>query len=259
MKFFSRLGEYEACGMFGIEHLILFSITIIGIGIALHFTVHKKKEEIKNIIKYSTIILWILEIIKIVFNIMTGNGNNPNTYIPLYFCSLILYAGLFSSFAKGKLKRVGDIFLATGGIVAGITFIISPLTSLSSYPMFHFISIHSFFLHGTMIYIGLLMNISNYVEYNNTDIKYYFGLIVVIGVLAYITNLFLGTNLMFVSRNYPGTFIEIIYKLAGPAFPVIMILGQATLPFFIVNYIKEYIERRNEKYIESNTSQILSR
>ena len=92
-------------------------------------------------------------------------------------------------------------------------FLISPLTSLTTYPAIHFISIHSFLLHGTMVYIGLLMLITGYVKIEKNDIVYYFSLIAIISVIAYIVNKFCGSNLMFISQNYPGTFIEIIYNI----------------------------------------------
>lgn len=253
MSFFAKLGEYEPCGMFGIEHFILLTLTAISIIVALHFTAHKNKSEVKKIIKISTIVLWVLEIIKIVFNLLTGNANNPNTYIPLYFCSLVLYAGLLSSFAKGTLKKVGDLFLATGGVVAGVVFVLSPLTSLTNYPLFHFISIQSFVLHGTMIYIGLLINKTKYIEYDFKDMKYYFNFIILFGIIALFVNRFLGTNLMFVSENYPGTFIEIIYRVMGKLFPTFMIVSQATLPYICVMIVKKMINKRNEKYLDENS------
>ena len=258
MRLFSKLGEYHACGMFTIGHLILLSITITGIIIALHYTTHKKDKEVKNIIMYSTMFLWFLEIVKIIFNLCSGNANNPNTYIPLYFCSLILYAGLFSALAKGTLKRVGDIFLATGGIVAGVSFLLVPITSLTNYPMWHFISIQSFILHGIMVYIGLLINITHYVEYNKNDIKYYFGLIVFLGIIAYIVNLILGTNFMFISQNFPNTPMEIIYNCTGGFFPIVMTLGQAILPFYIIYFIKnKLVKDRSEVIVEKN--QVIAR
>ena len=253
MSLFSKLGEYHACGMFTIGHLVLLSITITCIIIALHYTSNKKGKEVKNIIMYSTLFLWFLEIVKIIFNLCSGNANNPNTYIPLYFCSLILYAGLFSSFTKGRLKRVGDIFLATGGIVAGISFLLVPITSLTNYPMWHFISIQSFVLHGTMVYVGVLVNITHYVEYDKSDIKYYFGLIAFLGIIAYIVNLVLDTNFMFISKNFPNTPIEIIYNCTGDLFPVIMTLGQAILPFYIINFIKnKVLKDRREELAQEN-------
>lgn len=237
--FFAKPGKYEACGIFSKGHMVLFIFMMIGILIALYYTNKKSKDEVQQIIKNCTIFLWILEIIKILFNLLNGNVNNPNSYIPLYYCSLILYAGLFSSFSKGILKRVGDVFLATGGIVAGIWFTIAPVTSLTVYPIFHYISIQSFILHGTMIYLGLLINITHYIEYSKKDFKYYFWLIIGIGILAYVVNLILDTNLMFVSKNYPGTPIEILYNLFGKLYPAVAILSQAIIPFFVILWLKE--------------------
>ena len=143
--FFAKLGIYKACGLYNYKHFL----SIILIGIILYISIKKtkinNKNDITKIIKYLTIIVWILERIKIVFNIYIGNINNVNTYVPLYFCSLLLYAGIFSGFCKGVLKRVGDVFLATGGLVAGIAFLVSPGTSLGIYPLFHFISFQSLF------------------------------------------------------------------------------------------------------------------
>ena len=145
---FANAGKYEACGIFTIDHFILLVITIIGIFVALKYTVNKDKNTIYKIIKYTTIVAWILEVIKIYFNIKQNSIKAVNTYAPLYYCSILLYAGLLSSFGKGVLKRIGDVSLATGAIVGGIVFIIYPSTSLPFYPAFHFLSIHSFFLIG---------------------------------------------------------------------------------------------------------------
>ena len=150
---FARPGEYEPCGMFTIGHFELIIITIFGIVVALKNTIHKTKEEVKQIIKRCTIAMWILEVIKISFKLYTGDVRNLNNYVPLYYCSLLLYAGLLSSFAKNKLKRIGDVFLATGGIIGGILFMILPTTSLPAYPMLHILSLHSFLFHGIMVYL----------------------------------------------------------------------------------------------------------
>lgn len=231
---FKSANQVVPCGMFSIGHLILFSITIISIAIALKYTKNIEQDKVKKIIRKSTIILWILEIIKIIFNIKNYGFKEVNKYVPLYFCSIILYAGILSGFCKGTLKKVGDIFLSTGGIIAGMVFLISPLTSLTTYPVIHFISLHSFLLHGTMVYIGLLILTTKYVKIEKNDIKYYFTLIVIISAIAYIVNKICGSNLMFISQNYPGTFIEIIYNISGKLFPMVMILAQATLPFYLV-------------------------
>lgn len=231
---FANPGEYEPSGLFTIDHFKLIIITILGIIIALKKTAHKTKEEVKQIIKRCTELVWIFEIIIIAFKLCTGDIKNVGNYVPLYYCSLLLYAGALASFAKGGLKRAGEVFLATGGIIGGIVFIILPTTSLPAYPMWHIVSLHSFLYHGIMVYLGILINATHYITLQATDIKYYISLVGIVCVLAYIINNIFDSNLMFISKNFPGTPIEILYKLTGPFFTLVTSVGQMTLPFYIV-------------------------
>ena len=241
--FFSKPGEYPPCGLFSKGHIILLAITFCIVAILLHFTKKINKESTKKIIKISTVFLWILELVKIIFNFAIGNGSNPNNYIPLYYCSLILYAGLLSGWGKGILKKIGDVFISTGAIIGGLFFLFCPNTSLPAYPMFHYISIQSFIFHGTMLYLGILVNITNYIDIQLSDIKYYATLITGISVISYIVNLILGTNFMFISKNFPNTPVEIIYNLTGKFFSAVMILIQVVGPFYVVYFIKNLITK----------------
>lgn len=231
---FARPGEYKPCGIFTWGHLGLVITTVICIILALKRTIHMSKEEVKKIIQKSTIIMWCLELVIIAFKLFTGDPRDVNNYIPLYYCSMLLYAGLLSGFGKGKLQRTGDIFLATGGIVGGLVFLILPTTSLPAYPVFHIVSLHSFLFHGTMVYLGLLINATHYIKIEASDIKYFASLVAIICIIAYIVNCIFDSNLMFISKNFPGTPITIIYKLTGPLFTIIMCLAQMFLPFYCV-------------------------
>lgn len=232
--FLAKPGEYSPCGMFNFKHLILFIVTISGIVFATKRTKIKEKKDIKRIIQIVTVIIWVLEILKIIFDFAVGDGKNINKVVPLYYCSLLLYAGLLSSIGKGVIQRIGDVFLATGGIIGGLVFLIMPTTSLPEYPMFHFISLHSFLYHGIMIYLGVIINKFKYIELKMSDIKYYSVLILIICIGAYIINSKCGSNLMFISQDFPKNPITIIYHLTGKLFPIVMSLAQMTLPFLLV-------------------------
>jgi len=239
--FLARAGEYEACGIFTIKHFILMAVTLISIVIALRYTL---KKDVKKIIKSCTIFVWMFECAIIAFKISTGGIEHVNNWVPLYYCALLLYAGGFSSFGKGKFKRVGDVFLATGGIAGGIIFILFPYTSLPTYPMFHLVSVHSFVYHGIMLYLGLLVNITNYVELKTKDIIYYFSLVSIICIIAYVVNNIFDSNLMFISQNFPGMPLEILYNWAGKYYTLITILAQAILPFYTIYGLRKLIERK---------------
>ena len=239
--FFAKLGIYKACGLYNYKHFL----SIILIGIILYISIKKtkinNKNDITKIIKYLTIIVWILEIIKIVFNIYIGNINNVNTYVPLYFCSILLYAGILSGFIKGKLKKTGDVFLATGGLFAGICFLISPGTSLGIYPLFHFISFQSLFYHAVMIYLGIIIAKYNYINVKLSDLKYYALLIFIICFLAYIVNINFNGNLMFISSGFE--LFNIFENLFGQYYCIMMIIGQMTIPFFFGLLINKIIKK----------------
>ena len=82
---FAIAGKYNPCGLFTIDHFKLIFITIIGIVIALKKSIYKSKEEIKQIIKRCTIIVWILEITIIAFKLGTGDIRNVNNYTYVRF------------------------------------------------------------------------------------------------------------------------------------------------------------------------------
>lgn len=124
---------------------------------------------------------------------------------------------------------------------------IYPNTSLGTYPLFHYISVQSFFLHGTMVYLGMLVNITNYIEIELKDIKYYFILVMTVGIAAWIVNSLFGSNLMFISQNFPNTPVEYIYNHTGTMFSIVMILMHAIIPFYMVYFIKMLLNKKELK------------
>ena len=71
--FFSKPNEYEPCGMFTIGHFIFLILTILGIYFAIKCTDLTSKKTVKRNIIIVTIVVWILEIIKVIFNFKIGN------------------------------------------------------------------------------------------------------------------------------------------------------------------------------------------
>lgn len=243
MKFLAKIGTYKPCGIYTLGHYILLFTTIILIIMALFYTL-KRNVDVAKIIKRLTIVIVILEIIMISFKVYHNGWENINSYVPLYYCSLFIYAGLLSSFGKGVLKRMGDVFLATGGIIGGLVFIFYPSTSLPDYPAWHLVSIHSFFFHGSMIFIGLLINFKNYVELKKEDIKYYAPLVGVICLLAYIINLIFHSNLMFISDRFDIFILRELYDWTQMFYPLVVSLIQMFLPFYVVYLIRSLLKKR---------------
>ena len=232
---FAPAGKFPPAGTFSPEHLLLSSLSLAAVFLALFFARETDHKKVKQIIRGLSVSLLLLETVKIVFTLMTETAKDINSYVPLYFCSITLFAGLMAGFAKGWWKRTGEVFLATGGLIGGVVYIIYPLTSITIYPPFHFITLYSFFLHAAMIYMGLLVLTTGYIKLRHQDIDHFFLIVSLTSVLAFIININFHTNLMFLSQNYPGTLIEILYNIfPGLLFPLFMFLFQASLPFYAV-------------------------
>ena len=67
-------------------------------------------------------------------------------------------------------------------------------------------------------------------------------------IIAYIINNIFDSNLMFISKDFPASPITILYKFTGKAFPIVMTIGQMTLPFYIVYGIKKILSNKGGKF-----------
>ena len=86
-----------------------------------------------------------------------------------------------------------------------------------------------------MVFMGLALLITGSVRLCLCDIIPYGIIVLAVCAAAFAVNIPCGSNLMFISRNFPGTPIELIYNACpGILFPIVMCLGQATLPFLAV-------------------------
>lgn len=230
--------------MFSFTHFFLLLLCGIAIGRFVNRADFPSKEAVRKRIKACTFLLWGLEIGKNIFYILVGDHKELLDSLPLYYCSLTLYCGLFSVYAKGHLKKTGDIFIEVGGLVGGIGYLLSPCSTAGSYPAFHFITINSFMYHTIMVYMSLIMIKMHYNRFGIKDVGYYAAIIVLMSILAYGVNQLLHTNFMFISENFPGTPMELLYKLSPFLFPIIITFFQAVPPFFVLYYFLKWWERK---------------
>ena len=253
--FFAPPDVHAPAGLFGASHLVLFTLAALLIWGACRASRRLDAHGVRRVIRAATLALWVSEGVKIAFVLLVVRTRNPNEYVPLYYCSITLYAGLFSSLSRGVWRRVGDAFLATGGLVGGAVFLCVPLTSLSRYPAWHFISLHSFFLHALMVYLGLLLFQSGVYRARAREMLYNGGLVSVTCAVALWFNARYDAlhpdaplaNLMFISKDFPGTPISLVYHLCGPLYSVVAWLGQAFLPFLAVYAVQRAILSRRAK------------
>lgn len=158
----------------GLAQYIYLIISVIIMITLLVILRKSSKEKVHNIIRVTSIFLTILYIVKTtwesIYDIkLTGSFNTG--LLPLDTCSIIMLAGLISGFGKGKIKKLADSWLCTGGIVGGFATMIF-LHAFKYYPFLSFGAFYSMIWHFLMVFIGLLLIVTNYVETKYTTILY---------------------------------------------------------------------------------------
>lgn len=247
LKLFSKSGDFAAYTMYSPTHIFILVLCAVSIGTLVWQSRKMSKESVLRAIRVCSMVMWGMETAKIIFNLCIGNAGSPGHYIPLYFCSIPLYCGLFSGYGRGKLKKIGDVFLIVGGITGGVGYMLSPCTTAGMYPAFHFITIQSFIHHSLMIYLSIVMVITDYAEIRLRDLYYYASTVFTAAVAAYIINAILGTNLMFVSQTNPGTAVDLVYSLNPKWFSLNITFIQAVPPYFVVYSIcRAYKKHKSE-------------
>ena len=153
----------------GIAQYIYLIISIVLISMLLIVLRKSSKEKVLNIIRFVSVFLIIFYITKTtwesIYDIkMSGSFNTG--LLPLDSCSIVMFAGIIAGFGRGKLRKMSECWLATGCIVGGFANMLF-LNTFKFYPFFTFGAFYSMIWHFLMVFLGLLLIVTNYV-----DIKY---------------------------------------------------------------------------------------
>ncbi len=122
----------------------------------------------KHLLKKTYIILWatmsIVEVIKITYESTTGKtlGVDLQWILPLYPCSLYMYAMPFAIWGKGNVKYSACGFVCTVALMGGAINFVYPMTVLPYYSCISFIGMHTFIYHGILFFTAVTMLSTGY-------------------------------------------------------------------------------------------------
>ena len=232
--FFAKEGELPPNGLFNIPHFIALGITLIIVAILFVFTKNFSEKRIRNITFGIGIFFLILEIIKILYKFIINDTEFISLieWMPLFFCSLFIYAALLSRVNTPFIRKISDAYIGGGALIGGLVFLICPTTSLPSVPLFHFLSIHSFVYHGGLVYCSLLYLYNGLFKPTWKNYPYYLYFTGIIITYDLLINILCDSNLMLLSEpiNFP---VEIIYQIYDAA-PIVFTLGSLFVYLFLI-------------------------
>ena len=244
---------------FSWEYFLLISISIITV-ITLLILFYKRKWNIYKQMKICAIILTVTEICKILFFTINRQNVSLESWLPLFYCSLFIYALYFAGYGKGFIRQMGisAIFML---VVAGICGVFAnDIFAGNGYPLFNFYTFYTITFHTIMIYFGYAVLISKQFTPN---LKSFFAgilFVTIFFIIALAINLICHTNLMSMMPYRIQT--ELLYQI-GSIFgdnlvPVMMyiyytlgVFTIALLPFYILWTVK-FFKNKNTIIITKN-------
>lgn len=254
IKEFFGFGGYEraAEGYFSWQHLLFVSILnvlMIASAVILGKKLKNKDDNRKNkVLVYAAIALNAFEIFKIILlSFRQQNALHILYNLPLFLCSIQLITLPLAAFSKGRLKEAALDFVTIFGPLGAVIGTYFAGNNYSVYPVISFDNVVSGITHTLAGFAALYILFSGMAFMNKRNI--YITLTILGGfcVAAYIANIFLDCNYMFLSRG-DGTPYDIVYNwvdghvLFYPLIVVGLFIVYIFLFYFCFNLIKK---RRN--------------
>ena len=243
---------------------IVYIILVYLLGFALScFFRNTKHQSISRGLKVLSLIMPILEISKIAwesyYDITTGQGFNYGGILPLYTCSLFMYALIGAAWGRGRLREYCLSFITTVGLLYGAVGVVY-CNGLNYYPFWTFGAFYSLFFHSAMFVTGVFLLVSGYKRLEWADCLRAMIPILALAVIAvpfnYVYNHLANSNadyMLLYSGGGVPIYQDLSEKLAQKGlrfvYTIIMLLTHIPLAALVVSAYK-LIKRafaRNEK------------
>ena len=251
-------GEYPygrpADGYMSWQHLVFVSVFIVA-GVALAIVLGRlnrnKDYKTKNrVLIWAAIIIDSFEIAKIIIGSV-----HVSTFwrvsLPLFLCSIQLITIPMAAFCKGRLKEAALDFVLIFGLLGGILGTVGSANNFNTYPAFSWPNLVSTVTHIISAFAALYIAISGMTSLKRKNIPITFGILFGFGIAAYLANILLDYNYMFLMYhdNTPYMYFYDMVNGSPILYPiVVMLIFVLYVSVFYLIYFK--IKRRSGVAVE---------
>ena len=258
MKEFFGFGGYtrKPEGYMSWQHLVFVS-TIILIMIALAIIIgiknrNKEEKEKNKVLIIAAILIDSFELFKIILLCFrTHDALNWLYDLPLFLCSIQLITIPLAAFSKGRIKEAALDFVMIFGILGAILGTYGAGNNYASYPVLSFDNVISAITHSISGFVSLYIPIVKLNSMKKENIYITFLIIISFCIVAYIVDIILPYNYMFLIRS-DGTPYELVYKLVNGSKVLYPLLVVLLFIIYIIIYYNIYylIGKTKHKKIE---------
>ena len=233
MKEFFGFGGYQrpAEGFMSWQHLLFVSLLTLGmiIAAALLGRLNRGKSDIaKNkALIVAAIAIDALELFKIILLCFRSDSTDPIIHnLPLFLCSIQLITIPLAAFSKGRIREAALDFVCIFGILGALLGTYGAGNNYSVYPVLSFDNVVSGLTHTISGFASLYIMISGMASMKKKNIVITFAILFAFCIAAYIANITLDYNYMFLMRG-DGTPYDILFNLVHghtSLYPCIVVL-----------------------------------
>lgn len=237
MREFFGFGGYQRQpeGYLSWQHLLFVTSLMVLMTALAIFLGRRNKNSTRNVKNH--VLIWAaflidgFELFKII--LLCIRSQDPMNWLydlPLFLCSIQLITIPLAAFAKGRVKEAALDFVFIFGMLGAVLGTYGAGNNYSSYPVLCFDNVVSGITHSISGFAALYIGISGMTSMKSKNMWISFTILLGFCVAAYIANLLLDYNYMFLMAG-DGTPYDILYNLLGGS-PVLYPLGVVAL--FIV-------------------------
>lgn len=258
MKEFLGLGGYtrQAEGFLSWQHLTFVGfllLSMVVLAYALGKQNQQKQEKTKNkVLVWSAFLIDGVEIFKIaILCVRQGNLEAILYNLPLFLCSVQLIAIPLAAFTNGRIKEAALDFVCIFGILGAVFGTIGAGQNYAAYPVLSLDNVASGITHSISGFASLYIMFSKMASLKRKNIWVTFGILSAFCVMAYIANITIDYNYMFLMAG-DGTPYDILYNLVGgsPVFYPICVLALFILYIALFYFaVFNFKKRKNTKNI----------
>lgn len=243
MKEFLGIGGYtrEPEGYLSPQHLVFVSclvLSMIALAIWIGLRNRQKSERDKNrALVVAAILIDAIEIFKIA--VMLYRSDDPTSWqnhLPLFLCSIQLITIPLAAFSKGRLREAALDFVLIFGLLGAILGTVGAGQNYNAYPVLSLDNVASGVTHCISGFASLYIGLSGLASMKKRNVWIAFAILGAFCVPAYLCNITMDTNYMFLMRG-DGTPYDILYNLLGGS-PVLYPI--AVIALFLIYIITFY-------------------
>ena len=252
MKEFFGIGGYQrpAEGFLSWQHLLFVtSLMVIMVACAVLLGKRNKTEDLKTknrVLIWAAFLIDGFELFKIFILCYRSESFSPILHnLPLFLCSIQLLAIPIAAFSKGIIKEACLDFVCIFGIAGAILGVYGAGQNYNAYPVLSFDNVVSGITHSISGFASLYIMISGMTGLKKKNILPTTGILVSFCVMAYVANILVDYNYMFLMAG-DGTPYDILYNLVGghPVFYPLGVVGLFFIYLFSFYYIHSLVSKK---------------